>query len=271
MNNPLVDALPTATSEGVKVKSVLADNAVAIRIRHRLGTGSVKVLAASITFYSDGGTTVENGTTNFPNETGLASGVLTFGSGRFNTLGGIVDVINESADWDAMLEGGIRADVPASGDYITVTAANSQADIDSVGGYGLLLDTSVVKYHSVGISEGFRSLNGANDSGFAHVLWTAFGDATGTGTSNLVIYECDDAAKTTTTVKTGTADLVAATDTFENNAAPVHTAYGKRLVVRASTATTMTACNIQATYQTLRVKEGTLGPRSYKSSRVQAD
>ena len=267
MSKSLLDYLPSGFSEGVKFKGVDTDNAVALRVRHRLGTGSIAVSTSSITFYSDNGSTTEGGANadNFPDETGLSNGVITLGSGRFNTLEGILDVINESKDWDATLEGGLKTDTVTTSTFIAVTASSSANDVQSVGGYGLLFDTTTVKFHAVGVSEAFRSMGASDDSGWGHVLYKVYGTATGTGTADPLIYEYDD--QNETLVYTGS-DIIASAQTVENNVAPIHTAYGKRLVVRTSAATTMTAATISVTSQSVRVVQGKLSPRKYKSSRT---
>lgn len=142
------------------------------------GYGSVAVSAGGdITFYDCGSAdTTVNTTGTIDCSTPPAAS---------NTIGEVVDIINASENWKAIMVGCLRSD---SSDNVFDTLTTTVVPID---GLGLKLDTSVALHQSVGITHQWKN---ADDKGYANEFINARIKPTyNAGTTYFKIYACPDA------------------------------------------------------------------------------
>lgn len=278
MNYSIKDDPLLAPATQIK-EITLADTAPAIGIRRVQGqndsapsaTGSIAVAAGTITFYStDDATTAEGGADadNFPNETGLAAGVLDLSAfGDTPALWHeVVTLINAQPNWEAWLIGAVP-DEAALDDLIVAAVAATTGGIISNEGYEIVWDTTLALQHPIAITQNSSSrVNSGRhggDLGYNHDLFAMRVTLTGTGAPIQVQYiVCDDLRGTSETpvtlvvgLTTAVQDLTLWTN-FIAAKSSIKSVEGKRLVVRGSCDTTLTAATISIQYQTRRVSSG---------------
>lgn len=259
-------------AEGVGVTLGAVSTDVGILIKY-VGTspagGTVEVAAATgdITLKTGVvGTSVADTTVECPLSAPLA-GVIDVSDGRCNTLGEVVDHINGSANWRAVIVDGLRSD---SSDNTLITLAESSASL--VKGKPLLKDTTVAlnvtvalepfdrldirNYFSAsGTSVAFNSKPQGDHRG---VLFFASGTFTGTGADT---FEVISAAQNLQRCTLGAADTVcsASEDAATILSTPggttgvnkeykniVYGRLGDKFLVRLKAATTFTAAFLSA-------------------------
>jgi hypothetical protein len=159
-------------------------------------------------------------------------------------MGEVVDLINASANWEAYLLGGLRADASAA-------RILDQAEAHAKLAYGLMLyaDTS----GALDITLGFSPLIAAwrNESNISNVDLTKWQDELyaivakntfDSGTNLIKIYEIDDYRKTERMIFqfAGAATTVEAVTNWFRDSGGLRSTVGKRLIVRAYNADHMT-------------------------------
>lgn len=225
-------------------------------------TGSIAMAAGIITFYSTNTTgTAEGGVgaINFPDETGLADGVLdlsAFGSAAATWLE-VVNLINNQPNWEAWLIGARPEVVIADTDLLAEAVAVTTAGIVSNAGHFVKGDTSVMLAIAVGITNNNSSQIGAskhnNDHGYNHKLVDMIGTGTySSGSLAFNVYDVDDDAGTSTLIfsRAGGATTVEAAHSQDM------VIEGNRLVVELAASAVLTAGELILITETVRVGIG---------------
>jgi len=157
------------------------------------GTVEVTVTTGDITFkHGDLGSEVVDPTIDSGNPSD--PGVIDVSETNSATMGKVVDLINASANWEAYLVDGLRADASTAG--MLVTMAESQAKL--ADGLKLYKDTSAALNISLAIDnvclDGCDS--GSNSDVTHSVLKVISKNTFSTGTNLIQIYDVNRAAKT---------------------------------------------------------------------------
>lgn len=147
--------------------SIADDQAVALLIRY-VGTnasGKVAVEADGNLTFLDGALGAEAATDSFECPvSGALGGIVDVSDAACNTLGEVVDSINGSGDWVAVIVDGLRAD---TSDDVMLAAASAQAQ--AVEGYKTYFDTDVAKHASWSLTTQRDLRDYINDKGKFHV------------------------------------------------------------------------------------------------------
>ncbi len=218
--------------------------------------GSYAVAAGIITFYSTNTTgTPEGGAgaTNFPDETGLADGVLdlsVFGSAPATWLE-VTNLINAQPNWECWAEAS-RPDIAiADTDLLAQAVAATTAGVTDIDGHPVFGDTTVVLACAVGITNNGSTGRGSkqnNDTGTNQTLLSIANTPTGTGTLESTLYEIDDTLGTSTLIRS----LGTSATTVEHTLGPeggIHTVESRRMVVELTGASTLTAAAVRIVAQ----------------------
>jgi len=162
---------------------------------------------------------------------GSTPGTVDTAQGNADTLGELVDTINNFDDWEAGIIGGLRAD-----------ATSGLATLSECAVYGVDVlvyqDSSVIK--AIDVCVGWYGH--ARPKNFrAELYWLEALLTPGENTVTLMVYECDDRAKSDTLLFTKIGGNDGVSGVFPDNGpteTPIHVAkVGNRIVVRASTST----------------------------------
>lgn len=212
-------------------------------------TGSIATAAGIITFYStNDATTAEGGVaaTNFPDETGLAAGVLdlsVFGSAPATWLE-VVNLINRQPNWEAWLNGARPNIAIADTDLLAEAVGVTTAGIVSNAGHFVKGDTSVMLAIAIGITNNNSSQIGAskhdNDHGYNHKLVDMLGTGTyASGTLAFDVYDVDDGAGTSTLIFSRPGGATAVEASFSQDTV----IEGRRLVVELAASAFLSAAS----------------------------
>ena len=255
---------------GPKLATVIADGDPLMGVRRintdgtPSATGSIATAAGIITFYStNDATTAEGGAgaVNFPDETGLADGVLDLSAfGDTPALWSeVVNLINRQPNWEAWLIGA-RPDLAiADTDLLAEAVAVTTAGIVSNEGHFVKGDSSVMLTLAIGITNNNSSQIGAskhgNDFGYNHKLTDMVGTVTNaSGATTFDVYECDDEADSSTLIFSRPGGAT----TVEQAHSQDHVVEGKRLVVELVNTAVMSGVtdNLFITSESVRVGIG---------------
>ena len=201
-----------------------------------------------------------------PNFTvGSTPGTIDLTNAAADTMGEVVDLINGLADYKARLVACRRADdSDTTGALVAVSGIQAKVP----GGLGLALDTSVCDHVSCEISaldgmiasgtvEGQVGSNGDSKRVAVNALVRVSGTLAYTGNDLFRVYEVDDENKTDELIYQQLVSVVIAATTVAGSTTfpgdGIVARNGRRLIVRASAATTMavTNYNVQGTTKVL--------------------
>lgn len=126
------------------------------------------------------------------------AGVIDVSDSSANTFGKIVDMINNSSNWEAYLKDGLRADNSnnSTGSLLLRTETTLTPNVTETS---LFVDTSKMLNFSIRIGSRTR-INGTEEHSAAELLRVISTNTFGSGTSLVQIYEVDELKKTETKI-----------------------------------------------------------------------
>lgn len=144
-------------------------------------------------------------------------GVIDVSDASANTYGEVVDLINASANWEAYLVGGLRAD-NANASTGSLLARTETTLVPKATEVDLYQDTSKVLNMSIRVGTRTK-VTGTEEKGAAEIFSIISTNTYASGTSLIKVYEVNEIDKSETLVyqKAGGATTVEQTQTFVSN------------------------------------------------------
>jgi hypothetical protein len=220
-------------------------------------SGKVAIVAAAEEFvftHGDLGSEAADDTI----EVGSTEGSIDVSEAEANTLGEIVDIINESPNWEARLIGGLRSDTVENDGTSHKAAAAAQAKTDA--GITVLNDTNVALIMTAGAFEGaYQNKIGGecvdvDESNYVHSLVRVVSNGTyGSGDLTISVYQVDEGTNTETLVASwaGAATTVEQSKDLFAELGGLTADRGKILKVRMTGSAALTAGFIEAQFRSI--------------------